>query len=86
LRFFIYYSRNVPPIPVRTYPFVMLYQDNWDDFGNKCRFVATLWLAANKSLDLGGVRIAVGDQPYRAKDLPRVLNKLPDGPISLAGC
>jgi hypothetical protein len=73
----------MPTIPLKTYPFVVLYQDNWDDFGNRCRFVATLWLSADKSLDLGGVRIAVGDEPYRAKDLPRTLNKLPDGAVSL---
>jgi energy-coupling factor transporter ATP-binding protein EcfA2 len=62
---------------------VVLYQDNWDDFGNKCRFIATLWLSDSKSLALGGVRIAVGDQQYRVKDLPRTLNKLPDAAISL---
>lgn len=84
MQFLIYQGRAVPP-PTKglTYPYVSLYQDSWDDFGWKCRFVATLHRSKNDEVDLGAVRISADGGQFRAKALPVVLDKLPPRSASL---
>lgn len=48
---------------VFTYPTAILTNDNWDDFGYKTLFYATLHLSKNESIDLGGVKILRYDYP-----------------------
>ena len=83
MQFLVYRSRSVPVLDGLTYPYVSLYQDAWDDFGWKCRFIATLHRRQNEKVDLGAVRIAVGDTGFRGGDLPATFEKLPANAASL---
>lgn len=84
MQFLVYHRRRtVPRLADISYPYVSLYQDNWDDFGWKCRFVATLHLSADEEVDLGPLRIATHDNGFRISDLPAILDKLPPQSASL---
>lgn len=83
MQFLIYRARSEPVLKGLTYPYVSLYQDAWDDFGWKCRFLATLHRSKDESVDLGAVRIAVRDKGFRGGDLPELLEKLPANAASL---
>ncbi|MDO8838451.1 MAG: AAA family ATPase [Parvibaculum sp.] len=65
------------------HPYISLFQDNWDDFGWKCRFEATLHLSEDEEVDLGPLRIAADDNAFRVHDLPTVLDQLPARSASL---
>ena len=39
------------------YPYVLLVQDDWDDYGYKTTFYATLYLSPDEILPLGNVKI-----------------------------
>jgi predicted ATPase len=81
---FLIHRTAAPPIGKKLpYPYVSLYQDNWDDFGWKCRFIATLHRSKDDEVDLGPVRISVAGEQFRMKDLPIVLRKLPPKCASL---
>ena len=83
MQFLVYKTRSVPALKGLTYPYVSLYQDAWDDFGWKCRFIATLHRSKDENIDLGAVRIAVRDRGFRGDDLPEILEKLPPNAASL---
>ena len=83
MQFLIYRTRSVPVLKRLTYPYVSLYQDAWDDFGWKCRFIATLHRSKDEDIDLGAVRIAVSDDGFQGGDLPEILEKLPVNAASL---
>ena len=83
MQFLIYQSRKVPREEGLTYPYVSLYQDNWDDFGWRCRFLATLHRSKDDEVDLGAVRIAAEGSQFRSKTLPILLDKLPPKSASL---
>ena len=83
MQFLLYRSRSAPVPTGLTYPYVSLYQDAWDDFGWKCRFIATLHRSKDENIDLGAVRIAVRDSGFRGGNLPEIIEKLPAHAASL---
>lgn len=83
MQFLVYRTRSAPTLKGLTYPHVSLYQDAWDDFGWKCRFMATLHRTKDDMIELGAVRIAVGDKGFRSGDLPAIIDKLPRQAASL---
>lgn len=83
MQFLIYHGRAAPSVEGLTYPYVSLYQDNWDDFGWKCRFLATLHRSKHDEVDLGAVRISADGDQFRAKNLPAVRDSLPTRSASL---
>jgi energy-coupling factor transporter ATP-binding protein EcfA2 len=83
MQFLVYRTRSTPTQKGLTYPYVSLYQDNWDDFGWKCRFLATLHRGKDDEVELGAVRIAVGDKGFRGGELPALIEKLPANAASL---
>src|SRR5690349_14456624 len=85
---FLVYRATRPPLPRGlSYPYVSLFQDNWDDFGWRCRFIATLHRSDDEDddVDLGAIRIATDGDAFRVpqRDLPAVLEKLPARSASL---
>ncbi len=78
----VIYSGNSEPVDKGPYPYVHLYQDNWDDYSHKARFVAELRLSEEERVDLGGMRIAVGTKGFRA-DVPETLTNLPRNAASM---
>lgn len=84
MQILIYTRRRTPPRPASlAYPYVSLYQDNWDDYGNRCRFIATLHFADDEEVELGALRIASRDEGFRVDDPPKVLAQLPPLSASL---
>src|SRR3954451_3115685 len=84
MQFFIYGGRASPPRSNDLkYPYVTLYQDNWDDFGWKCRFIATIHLSKGNEVDLGALRIASNNRSFRIRELPAIINKFPPKTASL---
>lgn len=75
--------RTVPQLAEIEYPFISLFQDAWDDFGWKARFLAVLHVSANDEIDLGAVRIASRERAFRVDDLPVILDRLPKASASL---
>jgi predicted ATPase len=53
------------------YPHVMLVQDNWDDYGYRTTFRATLHLTSDESVDLGNVKILHRAQTEGYTPMPR---------------
>ncbi|QND12961.1 ATP-binding protein [Rhizobium leguminosarum bv. trifolii] len=81
---FLIYKTSKPRPPVGfEHPYIALYQDNWNDHGWRCRFVATLHIDDDEEIDLGAVRIADDDIGFRASELPAILDKLPARAASL---
>lgn len=84
MQILIYHKRRtVPQLAKMAYPYISLFQDAWDDFGWKARFLATLHLTADEEIDLGAVRIASRAEGFRVEKLPAVLEKLPKLSASL---
>jgi hypothetical protein len=83
MQFLIYRASKEPTLKGLKFPYVSLYQDAWDDFGWKCRFIATLHLSKDQSTDLGALRIASANSGFRADDLPSILARLPTKAASL---
>jgi hypothetical protein len=84
MQFFVYGGRSTPPKSTELrYPYVSLYQDNWDDFGWKCRFIATLHLTKDETAELGALRIASNNRSFRVRDLPAIIDKFPVKTASL---
>lgn len=78
----VIYSGRTEPADEGPYPYVLLYQDNWNDFGLRARFIAELRLSEEERVDLGGMRIAVGTIGFRA-DIPDTLTSLPRNAASM---
>lgn len=78
----VIYDGRAKPLSQGPYPYVMLYQDNWNDYGMYSRFVAELRLSAKKEVDLGGLRIATGTEGFRS-EIPATLKRLPPGSTSM---
>ncbi|WP_193182795.1 AAA family ATPase [Nisaea sediminum] len=84
MQFLVYRNRRTPPDDESlNFPYVSLYQDNWDDFGWKCRFVATLHISDDDEIFLGPLRISDGGESFRVKETPKVLSRLPSARASL---
>jgi len=84
MKILVYHRRRtVPQRGDITYPYVSLFQDNWDDFGWKCRFIATLHLSVDEEIDLGPLRISARDDGFRVRELPALLDNLPPRSASL---
>lgn len=80
----VYSGRHVPSKAAELrHPYVRLFQDNWDDFGYKARFVAELVMSERETVELGGVRIASANKGYRVSKLPQVLEGLDRNAASL---
>jgi len=78
----VIYTGRTEPADAGPYPYVLLYQDNWNDYGMRSRFVAELRLSADEHVDLGGMRIAIGRHGFRA-EVPETLTRLPRGAASM---
>lgn len=50
-------GRDTKPQSLLNYPAVVLVKDNWDDYGYKTLFYATLYVSESESIELGGVKI-----------------------------
>jgi ABC-type transport system involved in cytochrome c biogenesis ATPase subunit len=68
---FIVELRTGKSSTTKNYPYVRLAQDNWDDYGYKTTFYATLFLAKGDEVDLGTVKIMHEAQTGGYTDLPR---------------
>jgi predicted ATPase len=82
MQFLIYHGRNAPMNRL-DYPYVSLYQDNWNDFGWRCRFLATLHRGEDQLIELGPLRISADGHEFHLQGLPTVLDKLPARSASL---
>lgn len=82
MQFLIYHGRRAPARRLE-YPYVSLYQDNWNDFGWQCRFVATLHRDEDREIELGPVRISADGGDFHLREVPAVLDKLPARSASL---
>ena len=68
----------------REYPYVILDQDNWDDYGYKTTFQATLHLSAEEKIELGNLKIMRRDQQGGCTKMPRrAFKELPEVYASL---
>jgi hypothetical protein len=61
MRFAVKPIRSSAPA-IKQYPHAVLQQDNWDDYGYKTTFAATLHLSASEKIDLGSIKILRRDQ------------------------
>ena len=83
MQFVIYRGENPPQRKDVQYPFVSLYQDNWNDFSIRCRFEARLHVNADLEIELGPVRIVVDGKPFHVTvRLPAVFDGL-ESPAAL---
>ncbi len=68
------------------YPHVVLVQDNWDDYGYRTTFQATLHLSEEEELSLGNIKILHEDQTGGFTPMPkRPFQELGPGYCSLGG-
>lgn len=67
----------------RKYPYVVLVPDNWDDYGYKSSFEATLHVSAGDSVELGTVKIIKEGQDGGYTKLPNSFEALGEGYCSL---
>ena len=71
---FIVKPRKGPRPETNQFPYVLLVQDDWDDFGYKTTFYATLHLSLNEQLELGNIKIL-------KKGQLKGLTEMPQGPF-----
>ncbi|MBG0802816.1 AAA family ATPase [Methylocystis sp. H4A] len=83
MQLLIYHGKSIPSLKGLKYPFISLYQDNWNDFGWKCRFLAKLHRSEEEEIDLGAVRISTNGNEFRAQQIPALLKALPPKSASL---
>lgn len=67
MRFVVQKQGGRPP---QSFPHVVLVQDNWDDYGYKTTFQATLHLSADEALDLGNLKIMRRSQQGGFTEMP----------------
>ena len=81
ITFYVVNRQKAAPPQGAAYPCVLLYDDNWDDFGFKTYFDARLYLQPDEDpKELDGVRIlqkGLGEQSSRTK-LPKRFTILSD--------
>ena len=66
------------------FPHAVLEQDNWDDYGYKTTFYVTLYVSADKSHDLGRIKIIEAARTSGYTEMPRQpFTELPAGYASL---
>lgn len=83
MRFVVKFRQGKSPT-TRHYPHAVLAQDNWDDYGYKSTFYATLRLSADEEVDLGNVKIIEASRTGGYADMPkRAFERLPEGFASL---
>lgn len=83
MEFVVNFRSGDSPSPTQ-YPYAILVQDNWDDYGYKTTFHVTLHLSADENHDLGSIKIIQADRTSGYTDMPRQpFSELPDGYASL---
>ncbi|QOZ84709.1 MULTISPECIES: AAA family ATPase [Chromobacterium] len=83
MRFIVNFREGESPKTNR-YPHVVLIQDNWDDYGYKSTFHATLHLSPDESHDLGSIKIIQVEKTGGYTQMPRKpFERLPIGYASL---
>lgn len=66
------------------YPFAVLSQDNWDDYGYKTTFNVILHVAADEAIELGNIKIIQADRTGGYTEMPRrPFEQLPETHASL---
>jgi hypothetical protein len=66
------------------FPHTVLVQDNWDDYGYRTTFHATLHISATESYDLGSIKIMEKDRTSGYTKMPTTaFSELPAGFASL---
>ena len=73
--FFVLNHREKPPENV-TYPFVLLENDNWDDYSYKTLFHPVIHLAEGEFVNLKDVKILQLDQGYGRTEIARTFEVL----------
>jgi len=76
MHFFVGSNHSTIPTGIN-YPYVKLVRDNWDDYGYKTTYYATLYLSQGETVDLGDVKIiregqTSGPTPIPAKPFDRL--------------
>ena len=82
MRFFVTDSSGTPP-PNETYPFVVLVDDNWDDYSFKTLFHPVIHLSRNEHVDLRDVKILRLNQPNGRTQVDRNFEELDESYCSL---
>lgn len=68
----------------KSYPYAVLVQHNWDDYGYKTTFDVTLHVSADESHDLGNIKIIEGGRTCGYTEMPKhPFDALPAGHASL---
>jgi hypothetical protein len=70
MQFVVEFRTGKSPQPT-SYPHVKLLQDNWDDYGYKTTFYATLHLSEEETVDLGNVKILEEKQTSGYTPMPK---------------
>jgi predicted ATPase len=66
----VYRIRQGERVRSPQYPFAVLYEDNWDDFGFKTTFSVEIWLGQNDVASLGEVKVLEQDMEEGRVPLP----------------
>lgn len=70
MRFVVEFREGISP-STKQYPYAVLVQDNWDDYGYKSTFRVTLHLSATEEIDLGNIKIIEADRTGGYTKMPR---------------
>jgi hypothetical protein len=83
MRFVVEFRNGGQPKIIR-YPYALLVQDNWDDYGYKSTFHAFLHLSPDEKVDLGNIKIIQADRTSGYTDMPqKPFRHLPAGYASV---
>lgn len=83
MRFVVEFRSGKSPM-TKLYPYAVLVQDNWDDYGYKTTFHVTLHMSSLESVVLGNIKILQADRNSGYTDMPkRPFRKLPASHASL---
>lgn len=81
---FIAKLKSEEPPKIRRFPYAVLVQDNWDDFGYKTTFQITLHVSAHERHDLGYIKIIKVGQTSGYTQMPKQsFLELPSGYASI---
>ena len=80
--FFVTDTWGTPP-ENESYPFVVLAEDNWDDYFFRTLFHPVIHLSEDKRVDLRDVKILKRGQPYGRTEIPRSFVQLDESYCSL---
>lgn len=82
MRFFVT-NRRIRPTEDQAYPFVVLYNDNWDDYGFKTMFEPVIHLKPGEIIELPEVKILNREQGYGRTSIPEAFDVLGNNYCSL---